>query len=257
MPVVVERDGGDLARTRRLGLARLEALTGRLIVARGRRKPCRRIVRQLFTALPDPAGVLARRPGALERAALLLQDRDHAQRRQAGTGARMLAVPGELGLTGLVTSITGLPAIGAAAILAETGDPNRFATAGALVKHAGLAPREKLSGTFTGRTKLTGQGRPGPRPAAWRGLGSATVQPGLPGPLPAPDQQGAEQAAAHPGADRRRRRDPAAPLRRDHLRAGLGPGHRHPRQAPPSSACRRLTSRPAVKLTAGASPPRH
>ncbi|MGH8774738.1 MAG: transposase [Jiangellaceae bacterium] len=37
----------------------------------------------------------------------------------------------------------------------------RFAGARSLVKHAGLAPREKLSGTFTGRTKLTGQGRPG------------------------------------------------------------------------------------------------
>lgn len=59
MSVIVERDGGDLARTRRLGLARLEALTGRLIVARGRHKPCRRIVRELFTALSDPAGVLA------------------------------------------------------------------------------------------------------------------------------------------------------------------------------------------------------
>ena len=54
--------------------------------------------------------------------------------------------------------------VGAAAILAETGDPRRFATARALVKHAGLAPREKLSGTFVGRTKLTGQGRPG---CAW------------------------------------------------------------------------------------------
>lgn len=38
----------------------------------------------------------------------------------------------------------------------------------ALVKHAGLAPREKLSGAFTGRTRLTGQGRPGLRLAAWR-----------------------------------------------------------------------------------------
>ncbi len=52
--------------------------------------------------------------------------------------------------------------VAAAAILAETGDPNRFATARALVKHAGLAPREKLSGSFIGRTKLSGQGRPGP-----------------------------------------------------------------------------------------------
>jgi hypothetical protein len=37
-----------------------------------------------------------------------------------------------------------------------------------MVKHAGVAPREKLSGTFTGRTKLTGQGRPRLRVAAWR-----------------------------------------------------------------------------------------
>jgi transposase len=80
----------------------------------------------------------------------------------------MVAVLDELELTALVTSITGISAVGAATILAETGDPNRFATARALVKHAGLAPREKSSGTFTGRTKLTGQGRPRLRVAAWR-----------------------------------------------------------------------------------------
>jgi transposase len=42
-----------------------------------------------------------------------------------------------------------------------------------VVKHAGLAPREKLSGAFTGRTKLTGQGRPGLRLAAWRSVWGA------------------------------------------------------------------------------------
>jgi transposase len=42
-----------------------------------------------------------------------------------------------------------------------------------LVKHAGLAPREKLSATFTGLTKLTGQGRPGLRLAAWRAVWGA------------------------------------------------------------------------------------
>ncbi|HEY7596441.1 MAG TPA: transposase, partial [Actinophytocola sp.] len=50
---------------------------------------------------------------------------------------------------------------------------HRFATARALVKHAGLAPREKLSGSFVGRTKLTGQGRPGLRLAAWRAVWGA------------------------------------------------------------------------------------
>ncbi|MER7007084.1 transposase [Dactylosporangium sp. NPDC000555] len=54
--------------------------------------------------------------------------------------------------------------------MAQTGDPNRFSSARALVKHAGLAPREKLSGTFEGRTKLTGQGRPGLRLPAWRAV---------------------------------------------------------------------------------------
>jgi transposase len=173
MSVIVDRDGGDLARTRRLGLARLETATRRLVVAGGRRRPCLRIVRQLFAALADPGGVIGHRPGALERVALLLQDWNHAHRRLADTEQRMMGVLDELGLTGLVTSITGLSAIGAAAILAETGDPCRFATARALVKHAGLAPREKLSGTFTGRTKLTGQGRPGLRLAAWRAVWGA------------------------------------------------------------------------------------
>jgi hypothetical protein len=42
-----------------------------------------------------------------------------------------------------------------------------------LVKHAGLAPREKLSGTFTGRTKLSGQGRPKLRLAPWRAVWGA------------------------------------------------------------------------------------
>jgi transposase len=125
---------------------------------------------------------IAHRPGALERVALLLQDWNHAHRRLADTEQRMMGVLDELGLTEFVTSITGLSAIGAAAILAETGDPCRFATARALVKYAGLAPREKLSGTFTGRTKLTGQGRPGLR-------------------LAAPDQQRQEQALAGPGPD--------------------------------------------------------
>ena len=124
--------------------------------------------------------MIAHRPGALERVQLLLEDWQHDQHRLAETETRMTAVLDELGLTALVTSITGISAVGAAAILAQTGDPRRFATARALVKHAGLAPREKLSGTFTGRTKLTGQGRPGLRAGGLaRGLGSPARQPRL------------------------------------------------------------------------------
>jgi transposase len=173
MSIVVDRDGGDLARTRRLGLARLESAVRREVVRRGKQRPCLRIVRLLFAALTDPAGVTAHRAGALERVALLLGDWLETHRRLLDTETRMTAVLDELQLTDLVTSITGLSTVGAAAILAETGDPNRFASARALVKHAGLAPREKLSGTFKGRTKLTGQGRPGLRLAAWRAVWGA------------------------------------------------------------------------------------
>ena len=171
--VILDRDGGDFTRTRRLGSARFEQQVRREITQRGGQKPCLRIVRKLFTALADPTGVIAHRRGALERVQLLLEDWADTQRKLVDTEARMTAVLDELELTELVTSIHGLSPVGAAAILAETGDPTRFATARALVKHAGLAPREKLSGTFTGRTKLTGQGRPKLRLAAWRAVWGA------------------------------------------------------------------------------------
>ena len=134
------------------------------------RSPSLRIARNLYAALADPAGVMAHRRGALERVALVLDDWRTDQQRLAETERRMIAVLDELALTTLVTSIHGISAVGAAAMLAETGDPHRFATARAMVKHAGLAPREKLSGTYTGRTKLTGQGRPRLRVAAWRAV---------------------------------------------------------------------------------------
>jgi transposase len=171
--VVLDRDGGDFTRTRRLGLTRFEQQVRREITKRGGQRSCLRIVRKLFTALADPTGVVAHRRGALERVQLLLEDWADTQRKLAETEARMVAVLDELELTELATSIHGLSPVGAAAILAETGDPHRFATARALVKHAGLAPREKLSGTFTGRTKLTGQGRPKLRLAAWRAVWGA------------------------------------------------------------------------------------
>jgi transposase len=171
--VILDRDGGDLTRTRRLGLARFEQQVRREITRRGGQRPCLRIVRKLYAALADNTGVLAHRRGALERVQLLLEDWADTQRKLVDTETRMTAVLDELQLTELVTSIHGLSPVGAAAILAETGDPTRFATARALVKHAGLAPREKLSGTFTGRTKLTGQGRPKLRLAAWRAVWGA------------------------------------------------------------------------------------
>ena len=170
LTVVVLRDGGDLARTRRLGVTRFVEQVRKEVIRRGKLKPCLRIVRTLFNALSDTAGVQSHRLGALERVGWVLADWDAARTNQKVVEQRMVAVLDELDLTSLVCTIPGLSAVGAAAILAETGDLNRFTSARAVVKHAGLAPRERLSGTFTGKARLTGAGRPGLRLAAWRAI---------------------------------------------------------------------------------------
>jgi transposase len=170
LAVVMDRGGGDLDRTRRLGPARFEHAVRREVTRRGGLRPCLRIVRQVFAALTDTAGVLAHRPAAFERIAWVVDDWDHARTRLADTETRMVAVLDDLELTELACSIDGLSPVGAAAILAETGDLSRFTSARAVVKHAGLAPRERKSGTFTGKARLSGAGRPRLRVAAWRAV---------------------------------------------------------------------------------------
>ena len=133
-------------------------------------RPCLRIVHRLFTALIDTAGVVAHRRGAFERIGWILTDWDTARVHLGDTEARMATTLDELGLTELVTSIEGLSPVGAAAILAETGDLRRFTSARAVVKYAGLAPRERTSGTFAGKARLSGAGRPALRTAAWRAV---------------------------------------------------------------------------------------
>jgi len=129
-------------------------------------------VRAVFTAATDPAqadvGVPAQRAGALERVAFALADLTRLRADLACVETRMLGVLDELDLTALVTSIPGLSAVGAAAILAESGDPTRFASARSVVKHAGLCPRDNSSGTYQGKTGISGRGRPELRLAAWR-----------------------------------------------------------------------------------------
>jgi transposase len=173
LTIALARDGGDLARVTRLGRARFDAAVRRQVARQGAVNPWRKIIDSVFAACADPAGVTELRHGALERVALLLADRRDTQARLADTEQRMLTVLGELGLTELVTSITGLSAVGAASVLAETGDPRRFTSGRALVKHAGLAPRQKNSGSYAGRTRMTGQGRPALRLAAWRAVWGA------------------------------------------------------------------------------------
>jgi transposase len=178
MHVIMTRDGGDFTRTRRLGPARFEHAVRKELTRRGKLRPCLRILRNLYAALADPAGVIAHRPGAFERIGWLIEDWDTARAKLADTEARMVAVLDDLKLTELACSIQGLSPVGAAAILAETGDLRRFTSSRAVVKHAGLAPRQRMSGTFAGRARLAGAGRPHLRTAAWRAVwGAAKTNP--------------------------------------------------------------------------------
>ena len=117
--------------------------------------------------------MIAHRLGAFERIGWLIEDWDTARAKLADTEARMVAVLEDLQLTELACSIKGLSPVGAAAILAETGDLRRFTSSRAVVKHAGLAPRQRMSGTFAGRAHLSGAGRPHLRTAAWRAVWGA------------------------------------------------------------------------------------
>jgi transposase len=175
--VVLARDQGDPAGIRRLGYARFARLVTSQLARWGGVRRCQRIMRAVWTAATDPGmltdGVPAQRPGALERAALVLGDWHHALDGLAETEQRMTGILDQLQLTSLAGSIQGLSAVGAAAILAETGDPARFDTARALVKHAGLCPRENQSGAYAGTTRMSGRGRPALRLAAWRAVWGA------------------------------------------------------------------------------------
>lgn len=171
--VVLERCDGDPAKVHAMGWARFARAVRRELPRWGTTRWFSAIVRAVFDATTDTTGVIVQRAGALERALMVLEDWHHVRGRLADTEARMVAVLDELDLTELVCSIPGLSALGAAQILAETGDPTRFSSPRALVKHAGLCPRENNSGNHTGTSRLAGAGRPRLRLAAWRAVWGA------------------------------------------------------------------------------------
>ena len=134
----------------------------------------------MFAVLDDAVGLVEHRHGAFERAGFVLDDWRENRARRGEVETRMLGVLDELELTELVESIPGLSALGAAVVLAETGDLARFTSARALVTHAGLCPQDNSSGSHRGRARLSGRGRPELRVAAWRaGWGAQHVNPVL------------------------------------------------------------------------------
>lgn len=167
-------DEGDLAGLRRrMRWGRFQNAVRRAVADLGGQRVCWRIARGVYDSLGDPGGVPDQQHGATERIGLLLDDWHHTEGLLADVETRMVAVLDQLELTDLVTSIHGLSPVGGACILAETGDLHRFSSARALVKHAGLCPRDNHSGTFQGQTSISGRGRPSLRLAAWRAVWGA------------------------------------------------------------------------------------
>jgi transposase len=164
---------GRPERLRKTGYARFLAAVRRELPRWGGKRIRHSVVRGLWDALAGTGGVTAQRPGAVERLGLLMEDLHDLRRKLGATESRMLAVLDELGLAELACSIDGVSALSAAAILAETGDPRRFATGRALVKHAGLNPSEHTSATLNGQTRISRRGRPALRCAAWRAAWAA------------------------------------------------------------------------------------
>jgi transposase len=139
----------------------------------GATRICTRIAAAVYAALPDRSGVLAQRPGALERALAALRDWKIVRAELAAVNDAMLALLDQMGILAVAGSIPGVSATSVAAILAETGDPSRFATSRAMVKHAGLAPADNSSGNHNGDAKISRRGRPALRLAAWRAVWGA------------------------------------------------------------------------------------
>jgi transposase len=150
-----------------MGVARFTAAVRHELPAWGATRICRRIITGLFNALDDVVGVVSHRHGVLERAEFVIDDWREIRARRDDVETRMLGVLDALELTELLDSIPGVSLVGAAAVLAETGDPTRFTSARALVKHSGLCPRENSSGEHRGRSRLSGRGRPELRTAVW------------------------------------------------------------------------------------------
>jgi transposase len=173
--VVLDRCDGRPEIVARLGLTKFSTAVRRELPRWGAQRPCGRIVKAVFDAVADRGGsVPAQRRGALQRAGWALDDLRTARAQQARTETAMTEILDELGLSDLIASIPGLSRAGAAAILAETGDPTRFTHARAMVKHAGLNPAENTSGAFRGRTHTSHRGRPRLRLAAWRAAWALT-----------------------------------------------------------------------------------
>jgi transposase len=170
MQLVTERCGADPARVAAMGEGAFTAAVRGAVAGWGGKKAWGTICRRIFAALTDTEGVVAwSRRGLLRRVADELGDLQRIRAQLRAVEADMVAVLDELGLARLA-DIPALTAVGAAAILAETGDPRRYDSSSSLVKHAGMSPSDNASGAFLGDAHISRRGRPGLRLTVWRAV---------------------------------------------------------------------------------------
>jgi len=170
MQLVTSRCGGQPARLAAMGEEAFTAAVRAAVRDWGGQKAWGPISRRIFAALTDTEGVVAwSRRGLLRRVADELGDLRRIRAQLRATEADMVAVLAELGLSRLA-DIPALTAVGAAAILAETGDPRRYDGSSSLVKHAGMSPSDNASGAFAGQPHISRRGRPGLRLTVWRAV---------------------------------------------------------------------------------------
>lgn len=169
LQVVAGRCDGDPGRLGGCDLAEFTQLVRQALPGWGGRRICHRIVAGVHAVLGDSRGAVpARRRGALMLAGHALAGLARARQLLATVEAEMTAQLHVLGIADVLASIDGLSLGVAACILAETGDPARFGSSRALVKHAGIAPRGNSSGNSAGQARISRRGRPVLRKAAWR-----------------------------------------------------------------------------------------
>lgn len=170
LQAVADRCDGDLGKLRGYGLAEFTQIVRGVLPRWGGQRICHRITAAFHSALGDSRGAVpARRRGALKLAGHALADLRRARELRARIEAEMTAQLDVLGVADVLASIDGLSLPVAACILAEIGDPARFGSSRALVKHAGVAPCDNSSGNSAGQARISRRGRPVLRKAAWRG----------------------------------------------------------------------------------------
>ena len=169
LEVVTSECGPDPARLAALGEEEFCALVREAAPGWGLKRPDRRIARRVLALADDRDAVPGSRRALFRRVRDELGDLQRTRRQLKEAEADMGALLAELGLSRL-GDIPGLTVTGAAAILAEAGDPRRYETSSSMVKHAGLSPSDNASGAFEGLSRISRRGRPSLRLAAWRAV---------------------------------------------------------------------------------------